>query len=154
MERRTFLARIVQTISAAIGAFFALPVLAFIRGSFSSSEDEAYYPVSRIQDLEEEVTRVSFTRLERDGWMVQTTEEYVWVRKKPDGGVEVFEPHCTHLGCAYSWVQSNQRFECPCHGGKFDKEGNRIAGPPPRPLDRYEVKVEGNQIKIGKLIKI
>jgi quinol---cytochrome c reductase iron-sulfur subunit, bacillus type len=153
MERRTFLARVVQTISAAIGGLFTLPVLAFVRGSFSASKDDTYDPISRVQDLEEEVTRISFTRLQRDGWMVQTTEDYVWVRKKPDGGIAVYEPHCTHLGCAYSWVQANQRFECPCHGGKFDKEGNRIAGPPPRPLDRYEVKIEGNQIKIGKILK-
>ena len=153
MERRKFLSRIVQLISAAIGALFALPVLAFIRGSFSFSRDDGFYPIARTGDLEGEVTRISFPRLQRDGWMVRTTQEYVWVRKKPDGGVDVFEPHCTHLGCAYSWDQSNQRFECPCHGGKFDQNGNRIAGPPPRPLDRYEVRTEGNQIKIGRIIK-
>lgn len=154
MERRTFLARVVQLTSAAITAMFALPVIAFIRSSYSANRDDSFYPIAQTGDLEEEVTRVSFTRLMRDGWMARTTEEYVWVRKKPDGGIEVFEPHCTHLGCAYSWDQPKQQFECPCHGGKFDKNGNRIAGPPPRPLDRYEVKVDGNQIKIGKVKRI
>ena len=153
MERRKVLARIVQLVSVAIGALFALPVIAFIRGSSSSSRDGAFDAIAKAGDLEEEVTRVSFTRLIRDGWMVRTIQEYVWVRKKTDGGIVVFEPHCTHLGCAYSWNQTSQHFECPCHGGKYDKDGNRIAGPPPRPLDRYEVKMEGNQITIGKIVR-
>jgi quinol---cytochrome c reductase iron-sulfur subunit, bacillus type len=153
MERRAFLARTVQLVSAAIGALFALPVIAFIRGSYSLNRDHTFYPVARMGDLVEEVTRVSFTRLVRDGWMVRTTQEYVWVRKKPDGSIVVFEPHCTHLGCAYAWNQSKLQFECPCHGGRFDSDGNHTAGPPPRGLDRYEVKMEGNQIEIGKIVK-
>ena len=28
---------------------------------------------------------------------------------------------CTHLGCLYQWVESNNRFECPCHGSKFTR---------------------------------
>jgi len=153
MDRRKVLARIVQFVSAAIGALFVLPVIAFIRGSSSAGRDDGFDPIAKIGDLGEEVTRVSFARLIRDGWMVRTIQEYVWVRKKPDGAIVVFEPHCTHLGCAYSWNQTNQHFECPCHGGKFDKDGNRLAGPPPRPLDRYELKMEGNQISIGKILK-
>jgi Rieske Fe-S protein len=34
------------------------------------------------------------------------------------------------------------RFRCPCHGGVFDAEGNVVEGPPPRPLDRVEVRVD------------
>jgi menaquinol-cytochrome c reductase iron-sulfur subunit len=151
MERRTFLARLVQFFSAVIGALFALPIFRFMQGSFASSAEVDSYPIGDIQALQEEVTRVAFTRLVRDGWMVSTVEEYVWVRKKPDGSILVFEPHCTHLGCAYDWDLKSQQFHCPCHGGKFDKEGNRIAGPPPRALDRFEVQKEGDQIRIGKV---
>ncbi len=32
-----------------------------------------------------------------------------------------------------------QSFGCPCHGGLYDAEGNRQAGPPVRSLDRYDV---------------
>ncbi|MCI0414489.1 ubiquinol-cytochrome c reductase iron-sulfur subunit [bacterium] len=154
MERRTFLSRLVQLFSALISVLFALPLLRFVQASFASTQDASAYPIGDVNALQEEITRVAFTRLMRDGWMVHTVEEYVWVRKKPDGTVLVFEPHCTHLGCAYDWDSKSEQFRCPCHGGRFDKEGNRIAGPPPRPLDRFQVKKEGTQIRIGKISKI
>jgi menaquinol-cytochrome c reductase iron-sulfur subunit len=152
MERRTFLARITQFFSALIASMFALPVIAFIRGT-TSIQNNAFFPIGRTAELDGEITRVSFTRFIRDGWMTRSAQEYVWIRKKPNGTLIVFEPHCTHLGCAYAWNQSTQHFECPCHGGKFDKDGNRVAGPPPRPLDRYEMKIVDGQINIGKVLK-
>ncbi len=153
MERRTFLARIVKLFSGLIATLFALPVFSFIRASFASGSVESAYPIGSLAMLQDEVTRVTYSRLLRDGWMVRTEREYVWVRKKSDGTVIVFEPHCTHLGCAYDWDPRTRRFLCPCHGGKFDIDGNRIAGPPPRALDRFEVKVEASRIRIGKILK-
>jgi cytochrome b6-f complex iron-sulfur subunit len=44
---------------------------------------------------------------------------------------------CTHLGCQPIWEDDNQIFMCPCHGGKFYKDGINFTGPPPRPLPRY-----------------
>ncbi|MEM9952343.1 MAG: Rieske (2Fe-2S) protein [Chloroflexota bacterium] len=48
---------------------------------------------------------------------------------------------CTHLGCLPRWVPSNTRFECPCHGSKFEGNGSYIEGPAPRGLDRFAVTV-------------
>ncbi|MGB7338660.1 MAG: Rieske (2Fe-2S) protein [Phototrophicaceae bacterium] len=48
---------------------------------------------------------------------------------------------CTHLGCLPKWVPSNDRFECPCHGSKFQGNGSWIEGPAPRGLDRFPVVV-------------
>ncbi len=47
---------------------------------------------------------------------------------------------CTHLGCQPIWEEDNQIFMCPCHGGRFYKDGINFAGPPPRPLPRYYMK--------------
>ena len=44
---------------------------------------------------------------------------------------------CTHLGCLPKWVPTNNRFECPCHGSKFQLSGDWIEGPAPRHLDRF-----------------
>lgn len=46
---------------------------------------------------------------------------------------------CTHLGCIFSWVDANDRFECPCHGSKYRLDGRRITGPAPRNLDRFKM---------------
>ena len=55
---------------------------------------------------------------------------------------------CPHLGCQVHWEGHRSRFFCPCHNAVFDKEGDVVSGPPPRPLDRYEVKVEEDQMFI------
>lgn len=44
---------------------------------------------------------------------------------------------CTHLGCLPKWAPTNSRFECPCHGSKFQADGSWIEGPAPRGLDRF-----------------
>ncbi len=46
---------------------------------------------------------------------------------------------CVHLGCLYAWVDSTVRFECPCHGSKYQADGTYIEGPAPRDLDRFPV---------------
>ncbi len=67
-------------------------------------------------------------------WLVRT-----------DSGVLAIYKVCTHLGCLYKWVPANDRFECPCHGSKYEKDGAWIEGPAPRSLDRFVVRVlDGN----------
>lgn len=55
-------------------------------------------------------------------------------------GVVALYKVCTHLGCLYKWVDLNNRFECPCHGSKFNVNGTWIEGPAPRNLDRFVVR--------------
>lgn len=54
-----------------------------------------------------------------------------------DTGVVALYQVCTHLGCLPKWVPTNHRFECPCHGSKFQLSGLYIEGPAPRSLDRF-----------------
>jgi Rieske Fe-S protein/predicted phosphodiesterase len=56
---------------------------------------------------------------------------------------------CTHLGCEVSWVGSDSRFECPCHGSQYDITGKNIAGPAPRPLARYKTQLVNGQVLIS-----
>jgi menaquinol-cytochrome c reductase iron-sulfur subunit len=45
-------------------------------------------------------------------------------------------------------------FGCPCHGGQYDNEGNRTAGPPVRALDRYEFRIKDGRLLLGKTFSI
>ncbi|MCE2466559.1 MAG: Rieske 2Fe-2S domain-containing protein [Caldilineaceae bacterium] len=58
-----------------------------------------------------------------------------------DEGPRALYMVCTHLGCLFKWVDANKRFECPCHGSKFTREGDWIEGPAPRSLDQFVVEV-------------
>lgn len=77
-------------------------------------------------------------------WLVNTTDE----------GVKALYMVCTHLGCLYKWETSNTRFECPCHGSKFSREGYYIEGPAPRSLDRFEVSEENGVVVVDTGAKI
>jgi len=63
-----------------------------------------------------------------------------WISNTENGLMVLFGV-CTHLGCLPKWVGVNNRFECPCHGSKFELDGTYIAGPAPRRLDRFGVTV-------------
>lgn len=55
-----------------------------------------------------------------------------------------FSQKCTHLGCVVLW--EGKHFECPCHHGKFSAEGDPLAGPPIRALERIDVEVRGDEV--------
>ncbi|MBF0345839.1 MAG: ubiquinol-cytochrome c reductase iron-sulfur subunit [Nitrospirae bacterium] len=58
-------------------------------------------------------------------------------------------PVCTHLGCLVSFSRHKNAFICPCHGGKYDVEGNVIGGPPPRPLAQLPLMVDKGKVYVG-----
>jgi Rieske Fe-S protein len=84
----------------------------------------------------------------------------------------IMSNRCTHVGCptqpngplfenrtrttdAVTIVPTRPSgFGCPCHGSQFDTEGNRIAGPAPRALDRYEFSVRNGHLYLGKLFSV
>lgn len=66
-----------------------------------------------------------------------------WLTNSESGIVAIYKV-CTHLGCLYSWVGQNHRFECPCHGSKFELDGTYIEGPAPRSLDRFVMTIVTN----------
>ena len=72
-----------------------------------------------------------------DSGPLNVPEGRFWISNVPDQGVVVLYGVCTHLGCLPKWVDANNRFECPCHGSKFEKSGLYIEGPAPRSLDRF-----------------
>ncbi len=54
-------------------------------------------------------------------------------------GYRAFSAVCTHLGCVVKWKKGRRQFFCPCHGARFDLEGDVMGGPAPRPLAKLEV---------------
>jgi cytochrome b6-f complex iron-sulfur subunit len=64
-----------------------------------------------------------------------------WLSTVPNEGFLALYGVCTHLGCLPKWVPVNNRFECPCHGSKYMKDGHYIEGPAPRSLDRFKTVV-------------
>ncbi|HUI75407.1 MAG TPA: Rieske 2Fe-2S domain-containing protein [Candidatus Acidoferrum sp.] len=53
---------------------------------------------------------------------------------------------CTHLGCTVQYRPDLAEVWCPCHNGKYTVTGANISGPPPRPLEKFDVILKGNDI--------
>jgi len=64
-----------------------------------------------------------------------------------EGFVALYQ-RCVHLGCRVPWCQSSQWFECPCHGSKYNRVGEKQGGPAPRGLDRFPLEVSGGNITV------
>jgi cytochrome b6-f complex iron-sulfur subunit len=69
-------------------------------------------------------------------------------------GIVVLFQKCVHLGCRVPWCQTSQWFECPCHGSKYSRVGEKKGGPAPRGLDRFPADVTGGQVTINTGIVI
>lgn len=63
---------------------------------------------------------------------------------KVDGETVALSEKCTHLGCRVPFCESSGQFECPCHGSKFSRSGQYVAGPAPRGMDRYPTSVNAD----------
>ena len=86
--------------------------------------------------------RINYTFNAKDGWVETHKKRSVYVTDQGDGNFVVYSRACSHLGCLVRWDEGKDQFFCPCHGAIFDKAGNVVAGPPPRPMEKLQVKVE------------
>ena len=74
----------------------------------------------------------------------------VWLVRE-QSGIYALSTICTHLGCTPNWLESEQKFKCPCHGSGYYKNGINFEGPTPRPLERYAIFLgDDGQIVVDK----
>lgn len=77
----------------------------------------------------------------------------VWI-VRTEKGIYALSTVCTHLGCTPNWLNTEQKFKCPCHGSGFRMTGINFEGPAPRPLERFKVsRAEDGQIIVDKTKK-
>ena len=64
------------------------------------------------------------------------------------GELRAFAATCTHLSCTVQYRPDLERIWCACHNGHYDLTGRNVEGPPPRPLDRYDVALKDDDVLI------
>jgi Rieske Fe-S protein len=100
-----------------------------------------------IEDLDMgSVAMLSYEFLIKDGWLVLPQRGFVWAKIEAGDKLTVFSSTCTHLSCNVIWREEAKVFECPCHAGRYDANGQPIAGPPTTPLPVLEHKVEDGKL--------
>jgi cytochrome b6-f complex iron-sulfur subunit len=63
-------------------------------------------------------------------------------------GLMALYQRCVHLGCRVPFCGNSKWFECPCHGSKYNRVGEKKAGPAPRGLDRFPVDASGGNVVV------
>jgi len=150
VSRKRFLASLVGGISGVIAATVATPLVGYFLSPLWRKHPPIFTPVARVEEIPVgEPTFITYEQRVRDGWYISTLSKGAWIVNKNNGEFIVYDPRCTHLNCPYYWDRDKGMFQCPCHDGKFDMDGNVIGGPPPRPLDRLEFTIEKGSILVS-----
>ncbi|HEX3740743.1 MAG TPA: Rieske (2Fe-2S) protein [Terriglobales bacterium] len=143
--RRSFLAGLLAAGGAAVGALLAVPLVRFaLYPVLARTTEKSWSDVGKVDEFQNLTAPIQklVTIEQRDGWRKTIKQQPVYVTKDPQGGLIVLSAVCTHLGCSVRWVDAQNKFVCPCHGGMFSGDGKLLGGPPPRGLDRLETKIE------------
>lgn len=67
-----------------------------------------------------------------------------------DGEYRAMSAVCTHLNCTVQYRGDVREVWCACHNGFYDLNGRNVAGPPPRPLDAYDVHINGDDVVVSR----
>ena len=174
--RSGFLGGVTLGLGALIGVFVTVPplFLAFVPPFLKQSKKPVN--LGPITQFPLNQWRIAQFRLVPNGQAVWNRTAYIRYNGPLNGvpSFTIISNRCAHLGCPVQplgLVQQTQAktmqttgrevvttipvlavsgFSCPCHGGAYDTEGNRTAGPPVRALDRYEFSIVKGNLILGR----
>lgn len=175
-SRSRFLETATVGLGGAIGALVTVPVLGFmVLPSFTNVEEEEV-DLGPIENFPEgEFVIATYLAHPEQGEVSRRTSfiRYNGLTDANEPSFTILYYRCVHLGCP---TQPNgpidegakkelegavelrpvlaQSFGCPCHGGLYDAEGNRTAGPPVRSLDRYTYSIRNGRLILGELYAV
>ena len=147
--RRSFLKWATWASGVLAGILAGVPVLrAFVSPIYRRPAPDQWTKLGEADLFDTDApTKVDFVETVNDAWVENRVLRSVWVQTEDGEHFTVYNGRCTHLGCGFGYDKTAKRFHCPCHLGAFDvKTGAVLSGPPPRPLDRLETRIEGGNL--------
>ncbi len=143
ITRTKFLSGVAIATGAVMTGAILVPVVGFAVADSLKDEPAQWVDIGPLSQFPEEETSsiaVSGPAPESD--------RRVFVRRRGEELAMLWN-RCTHLGCPVTYNSGSDGYACPCHGGAYDSEGIVTAGPPARPLDRFDwmvVTPDGQQV--------
>ena len=150
--RRRALVIFVNTVVALIGGGLSAVLGVFALGSRGSEARSRWSRAGSTSDLKpgEPVPRVlSVSRV--DGRYRARARETVFLVWDGEKTIRAMSATCTHLGCQVQWQAKEKKFRCPCHGGVYAADGRVLEGPPPRPLQIIDARIEPDSSVLVRL---
>ncbi len=119
-------------------------IVGFLSNALGRRKENDWISIGPAEDLSpESFKRYVVRNPQTHAWRTEAVPELIYVKDLyPEDPLALLST-CTHLGCTVRWNASRKRFLCPCHGGVYGEQGEVLEGPPPEPLRRVEVRIEG-----------
>ena len=127
-----------SSVFASLASIF-YPILKFVLPPPSGELDSDTVVAARLGELAPSTAKI-FRFGNRPGLLIRL----------PEGGYRAFSATCTHLDCTVQFRQREQDVWCACHNGIYDLRGRNVSGPPPRPLEEYDVHERGEEIVVAR----
>jgi cytochrome b6-f complex iron-sulfur subunit len=166
VSRRQFFNRsIITTMAISIGAFGAAAIsflYAKSTGGFGGKVDaglaladaQAYWDANKAPYYVPDARTYLQPYPKQDVARAKKIPEYALVIPGMEQGIVALYQKCVHLGCRVPWCQTSQWFECPCHGSKYSRVGEKKGGPAPRGLDHFVVTITGSKMNIDTALVV
>ncbi len=149
LTRRAFLNKLSVGLSVLAAALVGLPVLGFLFAPLLRKAPVVWRAVGPVEQFRVgETVEVTFQDASPLPWAGVSAMTAAWLRRESEQKFTAFSVNCTHLGCPVNWVPGGTLFMCPCHGGVYYKDGTVAAGPPPKPLPTYNVRLRNGQVEV------
>lgn len=149
LTRRAFLNRLSLILSGLIALVLSVPILAYLLTPLLRRAPRVWVNVGLLDQFAVgQTVQVAIEDPSPLPWAGQTTRTSVWLRREGLTEFIAFAVNCTHLACPVNWRAEARLFLCPCHGGVFYADGRVAGGPPPRPLVRYDVRVQDDVVQV------
>ncbi|SDI98377.1 QcrA and Rieske domain-containing protein [Salimicrobium halophilum] len=157
VSRRQFLNYTLTGLGGFMAAGMVAPMVRFaIDPVFKPSAAGEFVSVADVEELSNEPQRFEWEIEQVDAWYESKVQKTAWVYRSENDEIVALSPVCTHLGCTVDWAASEEypnQFFCPCHAGRYTKDGVNVPGTPPTaPLPKYETKVEEGMLYLGEAI--
>lgn len=148
LNRRDFTKAVLTFVGSIMGVTIGAPAIGYlISPAVSGETTDAWVPIGKLADYQPGVpTPFSFTRTKINGWEKTVNSFTVYVIRGNGEEVKILSSVCTHLSCRVTWKADGNHYACPCHDAFFGRDGEVLSGPPPRPLDSYETKLEDGNL--------
>jgi menaquinol-cytochrome c reductase iron-sulfur subunit len=147
--RRELLAKVSVALGVAGGAALGVPLVGFVVAPLAKTAPREWRAVGKVESFEVGSTvAVTFADASPLPWAGVTGKSAAWLRRVSETEFTAFSINCAHLGCPVRWLAQARLFMCPCHGGVYYEDGTVAAGPPPRPLAQYPVRVQNGVVEV------
>lgn len=138
-RRRSFLDVLLGASALATLGAIVYPIIRFMAPPQIVESAENSVVAAKVNELPPNTGKV-FKFGNKPGILVRTAS----------GELKAFSATCTHLDCIVQYRKDTKQIWCACHNGQYNLSGQNIGGPPPRPLEEFQVNTRGDDVVVTR----